>query len=148
MVVGSASTSTQLTISLGSIPIPSSLKKKKKPQLLIRKNPSPAKTIAVLNRSNKGGVGSHKKMNNNKMKTDSKNTTRDLKNSNLTGLQFLNQHGSVQSFTQYFGPLECKVLKRFVLAMGDKENIADVDMKLVDKNLLHKVCVIFEISLF
>lgn len=77
------------------------------------------------------------------MKTDLKNTTMALRVGRLSNLQFLNQHGSIQLFTQSFGPLEVKVLKRFVLAMGNKENIAEVDMKLVDKNLLHKVCEFF-----
>ena len=110
---------------------------------IIRKNQPISDNIAVFNRSNnKGGTKSHKKVNDGKLK----NTARELKSSNPSDIDFLYQHGSLELFTQSFGPLESKVLKRFVLAMAGAHEIANVDPKTIDKNLLQKVSTIITFS--
>ena len=85
------------------------------------------------NKSNNGGVGSHKKNS-----TVMKLTIKQLMNEHPTAQTFLNRHGDLDLFSGCTA-IERRYIRLIVLVMTGQSDMADVDINAVDRDILWKV---------
>jgi hypothetical protein len=100
---------------------------------IVYQSPAMKNTMKQRKESNKGSIGSHQAASG-KLQL----TTKKLVNEHPTAQRFLYQHGDLSLFSGITA-IERRYIRWLVLGMTGKKDIADVDVKKVDKAYLWKV---------